>query len=195
MPSVVCQPTRAANMTQAAADSNEKVEGGGGGSLGGGGLIFVIDETTLLHLIHLHHFYSSSQLFLLPNNLFRTYPLLFSQSKLTHTMSLKQESQNKAFDGTFTKFSFNSLTLGGLEAKFNVFLPSQADSQSGGGKVPVIYYLAGLTCTEDTGAQKGAFLAEAAKQGVAVVFPDTSPRGANIEGSVSLCSLPSLAFD
>jgi hypothetical protein len=40
----------------------------------------------------------------------------------------------------------------------------------------------GLTCTEDTGAQKGAFLGEAAKQGIAVVFPDTSPRGAGVEG-------------
>lgn len=38
----------------------------------------------------------------------------------------------------------------------------------------------GLTCNEDTGAQKGGFLRDAAEQGIALVFPDTSPRGAGI---------------
>jgi S-formylglutathione hydrolase len=94
-------------------------------------------------------------------------------------MSLTQESQNKAFKGTITKYSFNSTTLGNLTAKINVFLPSSATTST---KVPVVYYLAGLTCTEDTGAQKGAFLQEAGRQGLAVVFPDTSPRGAGIDG-------------
>lgn len=42
--------------------------------------------------------------------------------------------------------------------------------------------MAGLTCTEDNGPQKGALLGPAAKAGVALVFPDTSPRGAGIEG-------------
>jgi S-formylglutathione hydrolase len=40
----------------------------------------------------------------------------------------------------------------------------------------------GLTCTEDTGAQKGGFLRDAAEKGIALVFPDTSPRGAGIQG-------------
>ncbi|KAJ9126368.1 hypothetical protein QFC24_002104 [Naganishia onofrii] len=94
-------------------------------------------------------------------------------------MSLKQESRNKAFEGSLTKYSFESSALGGLTAKINVFLPPDASPSH---KVPVLYYLAGLTCTEDTGAQKGAFLAEASKQGIAVIFPDTSPRGAGVEG-------------
>lgn len=93
-------------------------------------------------------------------------------------MSLKQESQNKVCGGTLTKYSFPSKALGGLKANINVFLPEQAEKA----KVPVIYYLAGLTCTEDTGAQKGAFFHAAAKHGVAIVLPDTSPRGAGIEG-------------
>jgi S-formylglutathione hydrolase FrmB len=42
--------------------------------------------------------------------------------------------------------------------------------------------LAGLTCTEDTGPQKSHLLAPAAQHGIAIVFPDTSPRGAKIEG-------------
>lgn len=50
-------------------------------------------------------------------------------------MSLKQESQNKAFGGTLTKYSFNSKSLGGLETKFNVFIPAEAEKS----KVPVLY--------------------------------------------------------
>ena len=93
-------------------------------------------------------------------------------------MSLKQESQNKAFGGTLTKYSFASKSLGGLETKFNVFMPAEGEKS----KVPVLYYLAGLTCTEDTGPQKSHLLAPAAQHGIAIVFPDTSPRGAKIEG-------------
>lgn len=93
-------------------------------------------------------------------------------------MSLKQESQNKVFDGTLTKYSFKSEALGGLEAKFNVFLPKEADKE----KVPVLYYLAGLTCTEDTGPQKGSFFSSASRHSIALIFPDTSPRGAGIKG-------------
>lgn len=48
--------------------------------------------------------------------------------------------------------------------------------------IPSYDSLAGLTCTEDTGAQKGHLLAPAAKHGIAIVFPDTSPRGAGIDG-------------
>lgn len=43
-------------------------------------------------------------------------------------------------------------------------------------------YLAGLTCTEDTAAQKGGFFNTAAEHGIGLVFPDTSPRGARVEG-------------
>lgn len=50
-------------------------------------------------------------------------------------MSLKQESQNKVFGGTLTKYSYKSEALGGLEAKFNVFLPKEAEQE----KVPVLY--------------------------------------------------------
>lgn len=60
----------------------------------------------------------------------------------------------------------------------NLYLPPQASS----GKVPVLFYLAGLTCTGDNGAEKGFFQARASQKGIAVVFPDTSPRGLNIQG-------------
>jgi len=97
---------------------------------------------------------------------------------------LEQKSQIKAFEGTLTKYSFKSTTLGGLSANFNVYLPpSVSSSSSSASPVPILFYLSGLTCTEDNATQKApTFLEAAAKEGIAIVFPDTSPRGANIEG-------------
>lgn len=95
---------------------------------------------------------------------------------------LEQKSSNKCCDGELRKYSFTSSALGGLPANLNVFLPSSALSGGGGKKVPVLYYLAGLTCTEDNGAQKGGFHAAAAEHQIAVVYPDTSPRGAGAAG-------------
>ncbi|GAA5981115.1 hypothetical protein JCM5350_007160 [Sporobolomyces pararoseus] len=95
---------------------------------------------------------------------------------------MEQVSQNYSFGGVIRKYKISSSkSLGGLESQFNVFLPRQA-IEGKETKVPVLYYLAGLTCNEDTGAQKGGFLRDAAEQGIALVFPDTSPRGAGIEG-------------
>lgn len=61
---------------------------------------------------------------------------------------------------------------------FGVFLPPQAEE----GKVPVIYWLSGLTCTEGNFVQKAGSQKYAAEQGVMIVAPDTSPRGLNIPG-------------
>jgi len=91
---------------------------------------------------------------------------------------LEKVSSNKAFEGELTKYKFKSAALGGLDANFNLFLPPTALQA----KVPILIYLAGLTCTEDNGAQKGAFLSAASSQGIALLFPDTSPRGAGIPG-------------
>ncbi|KAJ7596851.1 carbohydrate esterase family 1 protein [Mycena floridula] len=92
--------------------------------------------------------------------------------------SLEKLSSNRAFEGSLTKYKFTSAALGGLSTSFNLFLPANAAD----GKVPVLVYLSGLTCTEDNGAQKGGFYLAAAAQGIALLFPDTSPRGAGIEG-------------
>ncbi|KAG0704365.1 carbohydrate esterase family 1 protein [Suillus ampliporus] len=93
-------------------------------------------------------------------------------------MSLEQLSSNKHYEGTLAKYKFRSAALGDTFTQFNLFLPANAAQ----GKVPVLVYLAGLTCTEDNGAQKGGFMRDAAAQGIALLFPDTSPRGAGIEG-------------
>jgi len=91
---------------------------------------------------------------------------------------LQKVSTNKVCEGELTKYKFKSAALGGLDANFNLFLPPNASIA----KVPVLVYLAGLTCTEDNGAQKGSFFGVASAQGIAILFPDTSPRGADILG-------------
>ena len=62
--------------------------------------------------------------------------------------------------------------------KFSVYLPPQAKA----GKVPVLYYLAGLTCTEETFPIKGHAQAVAAQLGLMLISPDTSPREPRIAG-------------
>ena len=94
------------------------------------------------------------------------------------TPALETVSSNKVFEGQLVKYKFKSEALGGTDAHFNLFIPPNASNH----KVPVLIYLAGLTCTEDNGAQKGGFFGPAASQNIAILFPDTSPRGANIPG-------------
>jgi len=63
--------------------------------------------------------------------------------------------------------------------KLNLYLPPSASPSK---PAPVLFYLAGLTCTGDNGAEKGFFQSAASKHGIAVVYPDTSPRGLGIQG-------------
>jgi S-formylglutathione hydrolase len=64
---------------------------------------------------------------------------------------------------------------------FTIFFPQGAEeapssSSSSSGKVPVLYYLSGLTCTDENVVQKGGAQKACAKHGIAFVAPDTSPR-------------------
>lgn len=95
-------------------------------------------------------------------------------------MSFTKKASNKVSGGYLTKYTFTSSSLSSLETSINVFLPSSAAND--GNKVPVLYYLSGLTCTEDNAAQKGGFFNAAEAAQIALVFPDTSPRGAGIQG-------------
>ncbi|KAG9016668.1 cystathionine beta-synthase [Tulasnella sp. 427] len=90
-------------------------------------------------------------------------------------LNVEKISSNRAFGGEFNKYKFN---VRGTATQFNVFVPAQSSEKLS----PVIYYFAGLTCNEDTGAWKGGFIRDAADEGIALVFPDTSPRGAGVEG-------------
>lgn len=108
----------------------------------------------------------------------RSFLVISTTNSELNMAKLEQLSCAKHFGGTLTKYKFKSGVLGNLDAKFNVFLPSS----SAHGKVPVLMYLGGLTCTEDNAAQKGGFMRDAAAEGIAIIFPDTSPRGAGIQG-------------
>ncbi len=59
------------------------------------------------------------------------------------------------------------------EMTFSVYLPPKSRSE----KVPALYWLSGLTCNDDNARSKGGFQRFAAQHGIAIVFPDTSPRG------------------
>ena len=66
----------------------------------------------------------------------------------------------------------------GTPMRFAVYLPPAARR----GPVPVLYFLAGLTCTEETATIKAGAQVHASRLGLALVMPDTSPRGTSIEG-------------
>jgi S-formylglutathione hydrolase len=92
---------------------------------------------------------------------------------------------------TTSKPISQSLCFGGVQAvyshpahetrcamRFGLFLPPQASA----GRVPVLYWLSGLTCTEDNFIVKAGAQRVAAELGLAIVVPDTSPRGLGIPG-------------
>ena len=87
------------------------------------------------------------------------------------------KSTHACFGGTMGFYSHASAATG-TEMRFGVFLPPQAQR----GPCPALYYLAGLTCTEETFAIKGGAQRYAAEHGLVLVMPDTSPRGLNLPG-------------
>ncbi|HKM15259.1 MAG TPA: S-formylglutathione hydrolase [Marinospirillum sp.] len=84
-------------------------------------------------------------------------------------------SQNRSFGGWHKQYSHTSKVLG-CEMRFAIYLPPQAATQS----VPVLYWLSGLTCTDENFMQKAGAHRMAAELGMAIVAPDTSPRGEGV---------------
>lgn len=91
--------------------------------------------------------------------------------------TLKEVSNIKSFGGWQKVFEHKSDVLK-CDMKFAIYLPPQAETE----KVPVLYWLSGLTCTEQNFITKAGGQNYASQCGVAIVCPDTSPRGCNIEG-------------
>ncbi|WP_316153886.1 S-formylglutathione hydrolase [Cupriavidus sp. BIC8F] len=87
-------------------------------------------------------------------------------------------SQHGCHGGVQRFYRHDSAAIG-LPMRFSVYLPPQAQA---GGKVPVLFYLAGLTCTEETFMIKAGAQRFAAEHGLMLVAPDTSPRGAGLPG-------------
>lgn len=87
-------------------------------------------------------------------------------------MTLIQLSEHKLFAGRQIKYQHHSDSVKGL-MQFSVYLPPAAEKQ----KVPVLYWLSGLTCTDENFSVKAGAQRVAAELGIALVIPDTSPRG------------------
>ncbi len=91
-------------------------------------------------------------------------------------MSVENISINKSHGGWQKQYSHHSASLN-CTMRFAVYLPPQATNEH---KVPVLYWLSGLTCTDENFMQKAGAQRIAAELGIAIVAPDTSPRGENI---------------
>ena len=81
-------------------------------------------------------------------------------------------SENRAFGGVQGVYSHASVACA-CEMTFGLFLPEQAEE----GPVPLLWFLSGLTCTHENAMVKAGAQRWASEMGIAVVFPDTSPRG------------------
>lgn len=90
-------------------------------------------------------------------------------------MSLEQIAANQSFGGQQLRYKHQSTSLN-CEMTFSVYLPPQAQDRS----VPVLYWLSGLTCTDENFVHKAGAQQFAAQFGLAIVCPDTSPRGEGV---------------
>jgi S-formylglutathione hydrolase len=88
-------------------------------------------------------------------------------------------SEHACFDGVQRYYRHHSKAIG-LPMRFSVFLPPQATT----GKVPALFYLAGLTCNEETFMTKTDAQRSAAQTGLMLIAPDTSPRDAGVPGEL-----------
>ena len=91
--------------------------------------------------------------------------------------AVKTISQSRCFGGVQGVYSHAAKETA-CEMRFAVFLPSRSSSA----RVPVLYWLSGLTCTEENFVVKAGAQRVAEELGLAIVVPDTSPRGLNIPG-------------
>ena len=90
-------------------------------------------------------------------------------------MSFEVISETYAFGGLQGTYGHTSEVLG-CDMRLSVFTPKQA----GTAKVPVVWYLSGLTCTEENATVKAGFQRVASELGLMIICPDTSPRGDHV---------------
>lgn len=91
-------------------------------------------------------------------------------------MSIEILSENESHGGRQLVVKHASRSTS-TDMTFSIFLPPQA---AGGGRLPVVWYLSGLTCTHSNVTEKGEYRAACAKLGLIFVAPDTSPRGEDV---------------
>jgi S-formylglutathione hydrolase len=93
-------------------------------------------------------------------------------------MSLENLACQKSFGGWHKRYRHRSQTLN-CDTVFAVYLPPQIEA---GEKLPVLYWLSGLSCTDENFMQKAGAQRLAAELGLVIVCPDTSPRGPEVPG-------------
>ncbi|RIX46199.1 MAG: S-formylglutathione hydrolase [Rhodocyclales bacterium GT-UBC] len=93
-------------------------------------------------------------------------------------MSLENLSCQKSFGGWLKRYRHRASTLN-CDMVFSIYLPPQMEQ---GEKLPVLYWLSGLSCTDENFMQKAGAFRLAAELGLIIVAPDTSPRGAEVPG-------------
>lgn len=91
-------------------------------------------------------------------------------------MTIENVSQAKVFGGWHKQYTHDSAVLN-CSMRFAIFLPPNATKSN---PVPVLYWLSGLTCTDENFMQKAGAFRKAAELGIAIVAPDTSPRGDDV---------------
>jgi S-formylglutathione hydrolase len=91
--------------------------------------------------------------------------------------AVERLSRTRSFGGYIERYQHQSVSTG-TPMTFGVYLPPQAERHT----VPVLYWLSGLTCTDENFMQKAGAQRIAAELGIAIVCPDTSPRGTNLPG-------------
>lgn len=101
---------------------------------------------------------------------------------------LTKVSESRCFDGRQITYSHASDACA-CTMRFAVYLPPAAER----GKVPALYWLSGLTCTEENFSVKSGAQRYASKLGIALIIPDTSPRGVNVPGEDEFVDLGSAA--
>lgn len=91
--------------------------------------------------------------------------------------TLELVSANRSFGGWHKRYRHYSRALD-CDMEFAVYLPPQAESE----RVPLLWWLSGLTCNDENFMQKAGAQRVAAELGIAIVCPDTSPRGTDLPG-------------
>ncbi len=95
-------------------------------------------------------------------------------------MTLKLVEQKRSFGGEQRKYTHYSDALQ-CDMTFSIFLPSNKEHK----EIPLVWFLSGLTCTDDNFSQKSGFQRLAEQHQVAVIIPDTSPRGEHVANDAS----------
>src|SRR5213083_2438174 len=99
-------------------------------------------------------------------------------------MAIETVSTAAAFGGTQSVYRHTS-TATGTPMTFSVYVPPHAEGQ----RLPVVWYLSGLTCTHANVTDKGEYRRACAELGLIFIVPDTSPRGEGVPGD------PANAYD